>query len=135
MFISKAFADTPAAAGAAGGFDFIGFLPLVLIFVVFYFLILRPQQTKLKQHQLLLSNLRKGDRVLTGGGIIGTISKLTNDKEVQVEIADGVKVRLVRSMITEVLAKTDPIANKDQDKAQSKTSKKEPVKTEEDESA
>lgn len=91
------------------GFDIMAVLPFVLIFGVFYFLILRPQQQKIKKHQNILANLRRGDRVVTNGGLIGTISKIVSDVEVQLELADDVRVRHVRGMITEVLAKTDPI--------------------------
>ncbi len=109
MFISEAYAQ--AAAPAAGGFDNLQqFLPLILIFVVFYFLLLRPQQKKMKAHRELVSQLRRGDRVLTQGGIIGQINKVMNDAEVSVEIAEGVRVRMMRSAISEVLAKTEPVA-------------------------
>ncbi len=91
------------------GFDVMAVLPFVLIFGVFYFLILRPQQQKLKKHQNILANLRRGDRVVTSGGLIGTISKVVDEKEVQLEIADDVRIRQVRAMISEVLAKTDPV--------------------------
>jgi preprotein translocase subunit YajC len=92
-----------------GGFDYMALLPFVLIFGVFYFLILRPQQQKMKKHQELLAGLRRGDRVVTSGGLIGIISKIVSDGEVQLELAENVRVRLVRAMITEVLAKTDPV--------------------------
>src|SRR5476651_288145 len=92
------------------GFDFMALLPFVLIFGVFYFLILRPQQQKMKTHQNMLANLRRGDRVVTSGGLIGTISKIVSDSEIQLELADDIRVRQVRTMITEVLAKTDPIS-------------------------
>lgn len=88
------------------GFDFMAFLPLILIFVVFYFLLIRPQQKKMKEHQVMLNSLKRGDKVITSGGIVGTITRMLSDREVQVEIAEGIKVRVVRSMITEVLAKT-----------------------------
>lgn len=91
------------------GFDVMALLPFVLIFGVFYFLILRPQQQKLRKHQNMLSNLRRGDRVVTNGGLIGTISKIVDESEVQLEVADNVRIRQVRGMITEVLAKTDPV--------------------------
>lgn len=106
MLISPAYAQ----AGGAGAFDIAAFLPLILIFAVFYFLLIRPQQKKVKQHRELVSNLRRGDRVVTAGGIIGTVSKVVNDAELQVEIAEGVRVRLVRSQVVEVLAKTAPAA-------------------------
>ena len=86
------------------------FLPLVLIFVVFYFLLIRPQQKKAKEHRATLEALRRGDRVVTGGGIIGTIARIDSPEEVSIDIAEGVRVRVVRSTITSVLAKPDPAA-------------------------
>ena len=86
------------------------FLPLVLIFVVFYFLLIRPQQKKAQDHRTTLDALRRGDRVVTGGGIIGTVVRVDGAEEVSVDIADGVRVRVVRSTITNVLAKPDPAA-------------------------
>ena len=123
MFITQVYADAPTVSHG-GGFDIMSLLPLALIFVVFYFLILHPQQKKMKQHQQMLSGLRRGDKVVTSGGIIGTISKLTSDREVQVEIAEEVRVRIMRSTITEVLSKTDPVANNDSDTAKPKKIKK-----------
>ncbi len=106
MLISPAYAQA-AAAPAAGGLE--AFLPLILIFVVFYFLLIRPQQKKAKQHRDMLQALRRGDRVVTGGGIIGTVSKLEGETEVTVEIADNVKVRVLRGTIQDVLHKTQPV--------------------------
>lgn len=106
MFITPAHAQ--AAGGTLGGFDPFSLLPLVLIFVVFWFLLIRPQQKKVKQHREMVAAVRRGDRVLTAGGIIGTVTKVLNDTEVQVEIAEGVRVKVVRSTISEVLAKTEP---------------------------
>jgi preprotein translocase subunit YajC len=109
MLISTAFAQ-----GAGGMFDqsaMIQFLPLVLIFVVFYFLLIRPQQQKQKQQRSMLDALRRGDRVVTGGGIIGTVNRVTEGSdEVEVDIAQNVRVRVLRSTITTVLAKPDPAA-------------------------
>jgi preprotein translocase subunit YajC len=96
-----------------GGFDIMGLIPFFLIFVVFYFLILRPQQQKLKKHQDMLVALRRGDRVVTSGGLIGTISKIVSDTEVQLDLGENVRVRLVRAMITEVLAKTEPLKSEE----------------------
>src|SRR5215472_3440698 len=88
--------------------------PFVLILVVFYFFLIRPQQQKAKEHKSMLGALRRGDRVVTGGG---TIAKVVSDEEVLVEIADGLRVRVVRSTITGVTAKTEPVAAKgDKDK-------------------
>lgn len=106
MLISPAYAQ--AAGGAAGGADlFTQFMPLLLIFVVFYFLLIRPQQQKMKKHKALLNSIRRGDRIVTGGGIIGSVTKVVSDTELQVEIADGVKVRVDRGMVSGVLAKTE----------------------------
>jgi preprotein translocase subunit YajC len=95
--------------------------PFALILVVFYFFLIRPQQQKAKEHKTMLSALRRGDRVVTGGGIIGTIAKVVSDDEVLVEIAEGLRVRVLRSTITGVTAKTEPVAakgDKDKDKAE-----------------
>jgi preprotein translocase subunit YajC len=113
MFISPAWAQ----GAGGGGLDGLGgLLPLVLIFVVFYFLLIRPQQKKAKQHREVLANLRRGDRIVTNGGLIGTITRVPNDGELIVEIADGVKVRVMRGMIAESLSKTDPAPSKSKDK-------------------
>lgn len=109
MFVSPAYAQT---GGGAGGFDLVALLPLVLIFVVFYFLIIRPQQKKMKDHKALVEGLRRGDRVVTTGGIIGTVAKVTGDREIALEIAEGVRVRAVRGMIAEVMARTEPANDK-----------------------
>lgn len=117
MFISPAWAQ---GAGGSGLDGLGGLLPLVLIFVVFYFLLIRPQQKKAKQHREVLGNLRRGDRIVTNGGLIGTITRVPNDGELIVQIADGVKVRVMRGMIAESLSKTDqaPVKSKDKDKDQ-----------------
>jgi preprotein translocase subunit YajC len=94
-------------------------LPLILMLVVFYFLLIRPQQQKAKEHRTMLSALRRGDRVVTGGGIVGTVAKVVSDDEVLVDITEGVRVRVLRSTISSVLAKTEPVAaksDKDKDK-------------------
>ncbi|MBO6520957.1 MAG: preprotein translocase subunit YajC [Rhodospirillales bacterium] len=108
MFISEAYAQ--AAGGAGGGNAFQAFLPLILIFVVFYFLLIRPQQKKIKQHKELLESIRRGDKVITGGGIIGTVTKVDNDNELTVEIAKDVKVKVQRSTISGVVNRTEPVA-------------------------
>ena len=107
MWISTAYAQ------GTGMFDqnaLIQFLPLILIFVVFYFLLIRPQQRKAKDHRTMLDALRRGDRVVTGGGIIGTVARVDSPEEVTVDIADGVRVRVLRSTISSVVAKPDPAA-------------------------
>lgn len=108
MWISPAYAQ---AAGTSGmGFDIMSLAPLALIFVVFYFLLIRPQQQKMKQHRATLSGIRRNDRVLTGGGIIGTVTKVVSDSELIVEIAEGVRVRVARGTVAEVLSRTEPAA-------------------------
>ncbi len=108
MFVSTAFAQT--AAPAAGGTDMImSFLPLILIFVVFYFLLIRPQQKRMKEHKAMLEAVRRGDRVVTGGGIVGTVTKVGTDDEVQVEIAEGVRVKVLRTTISAVLSRSEPV--------------------------
>jgi preprotein translocase subunit YajC len=114
MFITQAFAqaaDAAAPAGLGGLGGIAQFAPLVLIFVVFYFLLIRPQQKKMKAHRAMVSALKRGDRVVTSGGIVGTVTKVMSDTEVQIEIAENVRVRVVRSSITDILAKTEPAAN------------------------
>jgi preprotein translocase subunit YajC len=105
------------------------FLPLILIFVVFYFLLIRPQQKKAKEHRATLDALRRGDRVVTGGGIIGTVARVDSPEEVTVDIAEGVRVRVVRSTITNVLSRPDPAAARDaarqKDQARAKAETKE----------
>ncbi|MBF0247569.1 MAG: preprotein translocase subunit YajC [Alphaproteobacteria bacterium] len=123
MFISPAYAQA-AGAAPSGGDLFAQMMPLLLIFAVFYFLLIRPQQKKVKEHKLMLDALRRGDKVVTGGGIIGTVTKVAENNEVTVEIADGIKVKVVRDTITTVFAKTEPgdsaPANDDGDKGAKK---------------
>ena len=84
------------------------FLPLILIFAIMYFLLIRPQQKKMKEHQTMVETLRRGDQVVTQGGLIGKVSHLKGDTEIEVELAEGVKVRVVKSTIAQVLSKTEP---------------------------
>ena len=108
MFITEAFAQT--AAPAAGGADILmSILPFVLIFVVMYFLIIRPQRAQMKRREELLKNIRRGDQVVTGGGIIGKVTKVIDDAELEVEIAEGIKVRVARSGVSEVRVKGEPV--------------------------
>lgn len=88
------------------GFESI--IPLILIFAIMYFLLIRPQQKKLKQHQAMVAALRRGDQVVTQGGLIGKVTKVKDDGEVEIEIATGVNVRVVRSTIASVVNKTEP---------------------------
>jgi preprotein translocase subunit YajC len=109
MLVSPAFAQAAGSAGGiAGGIE--SFLPLVLIFVVFYFLMIRPQQKRMKMHKEMLGQLRRGDRVVTSGGILGTVNKVVDEKEVIVEIAEGVRVRVLRTTIQDIVSKSEPVA-------------------------
>jgi preprotein translocase subunit YajC len=105
MLISPAYAQ--AAGAAPGGFDIMTIVPLILIFVVFYFLLIRPQQKKVKEHRDMVTNLRRGDKIVTSGGIIGTITKVVSEGEIQLEIAEGVRVRCARGMIASLYARGD----------------------------
>ena len=104
---------TPAFAQAAGGGGttdiLMSLVPFVLIFVIMWFLIIRPQQRRVKSHQELIKNVRRGDTVVTSGGIVGKVSKVVDDAELEVEIAEGVRVRLVKGMITDVRNKSEPV--------------------------
>ncbi|MHA6262238.1 preprotein translocase subunit YajC [Arenibacterium sp. CAU 1754] len=90
------------------GGAFTQFVPLILIFGIMYFLLIRPQQKKVKEHQAMVDALRRGDQVITQGGMIGKVVKVKDDGEVEVEIADGVKVRVVKATIATVMSKTEP---------------------------
>ena len=87
----------------------IQFVPLILVFLIMYFLLIRPQQKKLKEHQAMVAALRRGDQVVTSGGIVGRVTRVKDtDNEVEVEIAPGINVRVVRSTIQTVVSKTEP---------------------------
>ena len=115
MLTTPAFAQ---AAPAAGGGDLLTgqfgmIIPLVLMFVIFYFLLIRPQQKRVKDHQDLVKAVRRGDTVVTTGGLVGKVTKAgEGDAEIEVEIADGVRVRVVRAMISDVRAKGEPVKEK-----------------------
>ncbi|MSO98110.1 MAG: preprotein translocase subunit YajC [Rhodospirillaceae bacterium] len=112
MFVSPAYAQAAAAGDPASAFT--AFIPLILIFVVFYFLLIRPQQKKLKEHKTMLEAVRRGDKVVTNGGIIGVVTKVMEaERELQLEIAEGVRVRVVKDMVASVLSKTEPVAAND----------------------
>jgi preprotein translocase subunit YajC len=109
MFVTPAFAQS----NPLGGDTFGMLIPFVLIIVMMYFLILRPQQKRVKEHTELVKNLRRGDTVVTSGGLVGKVTKVVDDEQIEVEIADGVRVRQVRSMVTGVRAKGEPVKDKD----------------------
>ena len=119
MFIS------PAYAQAAGGGSILSdtlLIPMILVFAIMYFLIIRPQQQRVKAHREMVANVRRGDGVVTAGGLIGKVTKVIDDNEVQLEIADGVRVRAMKHTLTEVRAKGEPVKDaatkdkKDKDK-------------------
>jgi len=84
------------------------FIPLILIFVIFYFLLIRPQQKRIKEHKAMVEALTRGDNVVTSGGIVGKIIRVIDNEKVEVEIADNVNVQVIKSTITQVLSKTEP---------------------------
>jgi preprotein translocase subunit YajC len=115
MLTMPAFAQAAPASGSgdllAGQFGMI--IPFVLMFVIFYFLLIRPQQKRAKDHQALIKSVRRGDTVITSGGLVGRVTKAGDgDSEIEVEIAEGVRVRIVRSMISDVRAKGEPVKEK-----------------------
>lgn len=110
MFISPAFAQ--GADAAAQGNPIMQFLPFVFIIVIFYFLLIRPQQKKAKDHQAMVTAVRRGDVVITAGGMIGKVSKVIDDREVLVEIAEGVKVKVLKSTLQDIRSKTEPVDDK-----------------------
>jgi len=108
MFISPAFAQGTSSAFGDGSLV-TSLLPFVLIFVIMYFLILRPQQKRVKTHQEMVKNVRRGDTVITNGGLVGRVTKVIDDTEIEIELSDEVRVRQMRSMIADVRAKGEPV--------------------------
>lgn len=107
MFVTPAYAQ--AAGGAGAGTAFAQFIPLILIFAIMYFLMIRPQQKRLRAHRDMVGALKKGDHVVTQGGILGKVTTVRDD-ELEVEISQGVRIRVVRSTIAQVVNKTEPVA-------------------------
>ena len=107
MLISPAFAQGSPLGG--GGDLMTQLLPFVLIFVIMYFLILRPQQKRVKAHREMVKNVRRGDTVVTSGGLVGKVTKVIDDDQLEVEIAEGIRVRQVRAMVSDVRAKGEPV--------------------------
>jgi preprotein translocase subunit YajC len=101
MFATPAFAASGATAGGSGAGFFVQIFPLILIFVIFYFLLIRPQQRRMKQHQAMVADVKPRDVAITSGGLIGKVTKV-DDNEVELEIAQGVKVRVVKSMLSDI---------------------------------
>ena len=107
MLITSAFAQAAAAGGDTNSM-LMSLLPFALIFVIMYFLILKPQQKKLKDHAELVKNIRRGDTIVTNGGLVGKVTKVVDDDQVEMEISDGVKIRQMRQMISGVRTKGEP---------------------------
>ena len=107
MLITPAFAQAAAAGGDTNSM-LMSLLPFALIFVIMYFLILKPQQKKLKDHAELVKNIRRGDTIVTNGGLVGKVTKVVDDDQVEMEISDGVKIRQMRQMISGVRTKGEP---------------------------
>ena len=107
MFVTPAFAQ--AAGAPSAGASIASFAPLILIFVIMYFLMIRPQQKRMKEHRSMVEALKKGDEVVTQGGLVGRITAV-RDAELEIEIAPGVKVRVVRSSVTGLVNRTQPAA-------------------------
>ena len=108
MWVTPAYAQS--LVGGGGGEIMQMLLPFVLIFIIMYFLILRPQQQQAKRKQEMLKAIRRGDTVITNGGIVGKVTKVVDDSEVELQIAEGVRVRAMRSLIAEVRTKAEPVA-------------------------
>lgn len=106
MFITPAYAQ---GAGPSSFENYFQLLPIVAIFAILYFLMIRPQQKRVKQHQDMVKNLRRGDSVVTNGGTVGKVTKLVDGDQIEIEIADGVRVRQMRSMVSEVRTKGEPV--------------------------
>jgi len=106
MLITPAFAQV---GGAPGGDMLMSLLPFILIFVIMYFLILRPQQKRVKQHQEMVKNVRRGDTVITSGGLVAKVTKVVDDDKIEIELADGVRAMQMRQMVSDVRAKGEPV--------------------------
>lgn len=116
MLISTAWAQSGGAAAGQGDF-FMSLVPLIAIFAIMYFLLIRPQQQKMKAHREQVSATRRGDRVVTGGGLIGTVVRVDDEKdEVVIELAEGVRVHALRSTLMDVRSKSEPVAAANDDK-------------------
>jgi preprotein translocase subunit YajC len=111
MFVTPAFAQDAGAAVAPGGFAdvLIQLMPIALLVVIFWLLIFRPQQKRLKAQQAMLAAIRRGDTVVTTGGLIGKVTKAVDGEDLEVEIAQGVKVKVVRGMVADVRSKSEPV--------------------------
>ena len=112
MFVTPAFAQAAGAppAGAGGGMELlIQFAPIILLVLIFWLLIFRPQQKRMKAHQAMLSAITRGDTVVTSGGLVGKVTKAVDGEDLEVEIAQGTRIKVVRTMIADVRSKANPV--------------------------
>ncbi len=110
MFVTPALAQSGAAPS---GMDFVSsFIPIILLIAIFWFLIFRPQQKRMKEHRAMLEAIKRGDTVVTSGGIVGKVTKVAENEDLEVEVAQGVKVKVVRSMVADVRTKSEPVEDK-----------------------
>lgn len=109
MFVTPAFAQTAGAASGGGMDMIIQFVPFVFVFAIMWFLMIRPQRAKQKQHRDLISNVRRGDTVVMTGGLVGKVNKVVDDSEILLEIAENVRVRVKRASIADVQSKGEPV--------------------------
>jgi preprotein translocase subunit YajC len=122
MLITPAFAQAAGSAGDANSM-MMSLLPFALIFVIMYFLILRPQQKKVKEHAEMVKNVRRGDTIITSGGLVGKVTKVVDDDVVEFEVADGIRARQMRQMITGVRAKGEPVSDRPETEGKTKPAK------------
>lgn len=109
MFVTPAMAQTAAAAAPGGAAAFAQFLlPFVLIFAIMYFLMIRPQQKKMRELKAMVDALRRGDQVVTQGGVIGKVHKVGEDNTLELEVSEGVRLKVLKSAVTQVLSRTEP---------------------------
>ena len=106
MFVTPAYAQGPAG----GGMElFSSFVPIILLIAIFWFLIFRPQQKRMKEHKAMLAAVKRGDTIVTSGGIVGKVTKVVENEDIEIEVAQGVKVKVVRTMIADVRTKSEPL--------------------------
>ncbi len=110
MFVSEAFAQTPGGIAGGGSELLISILPFIAVFAIMYFLIIRPQRTQMKRREEMLKNIRRGDTVITGGGIIGKVTKVLDNGELEVQISEQVRIRVVQGTVSDVRVKGEPTA-------------------------
>ena len=106
MFVTPAYAQGPAG----GGMElFSSFVPIILLIAIFWFLIFRPQQKRMKEHKAMLAAVKRGDTIVTSGGIVGKVTKVVENEDIEIEVAQGVKVKVVRGMVADVRSKSEPV--------------------------